>query len=266
MTSLLDAPVALAVGAHPNDMEFLCAGTLALLAQQGWRVTIATLSDGGLGSSNHTQTETGRIRKLEAERAAKHLEASYVCLNAPDLSIFANDALCRSVAALIRATAPTIVFTHPPHDYLLDHEETSRIVRHATFAASVPNYDTSDFAEGTSATPRRVNLYYGDAIDARDILGRPTRPGFVVDISGSIGTKEAMLAEHGTQRDWLRTQLEDHLYPEDLRDFSAQRGLLAGVPFGEGFTQHRGYAYPQGDLLREVLGPRVHPLAVVGGG
>ena len=76
----------LAVGAHPDDVETMCAGTLAKYAAQGHKVFIATATNGNIGSAHHTMEEIGRIRKQEAANSAAIIGAEYICLDY-DLSL-----------------------------------------------------------------------------------------------------------------------------------------------------------------------------------
>ena len=79
-------------------------------------------------------------------------------------------------------------------------------------------------------------------------------PDFYVDITDVIETKTQMLACHASQREWLLRQHGMDHYLQAMRDWSAQRGREAGVAYAEAFRQHRGHAYPQTNLLAELLG------------
>ncbi|MEW6741499.1 MAG: PIG-L family deacetylase [Planctomycetota bacterium] len=253
----------LAVGAHPDDIEFLGAGTLALLYARGWRVWVATMTAGDMGSARLGRDEISRVRLGEASKAAALLEAEYRCLGATDFGVYFGDALCRRTAALLRAARPDLVLTHAPIDYVADHEEASRIVRQACFAAPVRNYDTRGeetrrLALGEVPTASIPHLYYFDAVEGKDYFGQPVPAAIIVDISSTIETKAAMLACHESQRDWLREHHGTDHYIEQMRAWSAQRGAEVEIAYGEAFRQHRGHAFPRSDLLREVLGELVH--------
>lgn len=252
---------ALAIGAHPDDVEFLCAGTLALLKERGWRIVIATMTPGDLGSTTLPRAEISAVRREEARRAAAVLEADYHCLEFADFAIFFGDEVLRRVTGVIRAARPDLVLTHCPQDYLADHEETSRVVRQACFAAPVRNYAATGFAGGPAPTEQIPHLYYCDPVEGIDVFGRPARATLVVDISSVIETKEQMLAQHVSQRDWLRIQHGRDRYTEDMRAWSAARGQPVGCAFAEGLCQHVGHAYPRDDLLASTLGPLVHVLS-----
>src|SRR5580765_2680717 len=93
----------LAVLAHPDDIEFLCAGTLALLADKGHHITIATMTAGDCGSIETSLEETARIRRSEAASAAAVIGAEYICAGFGDLCVFNDDSSRRRTTELIRA-------------------------------------------------------------------------------------------------------------------------------------------------------------------
>ncbi|HEY7852964.1 MAG TPA: PIG-L family deacetylase [Caulobacteraceae bacterium] len=240
----------LAVHAHPDDIETLAAGTLALLARAGHGIVIATLTAGDCGSPGLGPEETAAIRRGEAGAAAAMIGADYRCLDLPDLAVFSDDATRRRVTELIRATAPELVITAPPADYHPDHEATSALVRDACFAASVPNYRAGEAAP-LAAIP---HLYFADPIGGRDREGRPVNPDFAVNIAATFETKRAMLAAHESQFAWLAKQhgVADPLAVMDA--WSRRRGRDFGVAHAEGFRHYRGEPYPRTPLLQELVG------------
>ena len=251
--------IVLAIGAHPDDVELGCAGTLALLRDQGWSVVIASLTPGDKGSNRLSPDDISRIRRQEAKESAALIEATYYCLEWRDLAVFYGDMSCKRTTALIRAVDPTLVFTHATRDYLGDHEETSRIVRHACFAAPVRNYEVPAFPERDTPEPTSAipHLYYYDPIEGIDIFGQPAPASVIVDITETVDLKERMLAKHESQRAWLRQHhgTEDAL--QQMRLWSKARGKQIDREYGEAFRQHVGHAFPREDLLSGVLGERV---------
>src|SRR5208282_2876868 len=123
----------LAIHAHPDDVEFQCAGTLALLREGGSEVTIATMTPGDCGSAEHDCETIAEIRRGEARSAAALIGAEALCLEFRDLAIFNDDESRRRVTEVLRRTRPDIILTAPPIDYLCDHEMTSILVRDACF-------------------------------------------------------------------------------------------------------------------------------------
>src|SRR6478752_398109 len=97
-----------AIHAHPDDVEHLSAGTLAVLAAKGHAVAIATLTAGECGSDRTDLAETAAIRKAEAARAAALIGADYACADLPDLGVYIDDAARRAATELIRWAAPDV--------------------------------------------------------------------------------------------------------------------------------------------------------------
>ncbi len=241
----------LAFGCHPDDVEFICAGTLALLAQKGCEVHIAVMAGGDVGSPTLPRAEIRALRLKEAQAAAEVIGARFHFAGGEDLEVTYNDDYRRRAVRVMRAANPTIVLTHPPMDYLVDHEETSRLVRNAAYIAPVPNYDC-----GTRTTPttRIPHLYYANAIGGRNIFGQPLPLTCAVDISSVLEIKTRMLACHASQREWLRVIMHCDEYLDLMRKGAARDGQRAGVAHAEGFIQHRGEGHPQDNVLKELLG------------
>src|SRR5688572_13978770 len=125
--------------AHPDDCEFLAAGTMALLARRGWELHIVTCTPGDCGSAELGPEEISRVRRAEAARAAAVIGATYHCLELRDLNItFDRDAISRTVR-LARDIAPSLMFTHALQDYMPDHEVAAQLARTASVSWFVPN-------------------------------------------------------------------------------------------------------------------------------
>jgi LmbE family N-acetylglucosaminyl deacetylase len=250
----------LALFAHPDDAEFLCAGTLAHLANQGVQLHIATLTSGDCGSAVLPAAKISRIRQREAERSAGMVGATYSCVGEKDLSIFYDRRTLRRVMELLRCVSPSLVITHAPADYMVDHETTSRLTQTACFGAMAPNYRTG---ARRAAKPLRAvpHLYYAEPFGGRDILGNEIRSTIFVDISATIQRKEQMLACHESQRAWLRAQQDVSDHFEVVRQIAARAGQLSGLQWAEGFRQHLGQGFPPDDLLAAVLGDLARELA-----
>jgi LmbE family N-acetylglucosaminyl deacetylase len=249
----------LAIHAHPDDIEFLAGGTLALLAEAN-ELTLATFTPGDCGSADLSREEIARVRRAEAQASASLLDAQYVCLEERDLEIEVTNELRRKVTELVRRELPDLVITASPNDYMADHERASACVRDACFNAPVPIYETG--VEDPAAPADRVpHLFYVDPIELTDAFGAPVTPHFVVDISDRIERKTELLACHASQREWLRRQHGLDAYLSTMRQWSAARGALAGVAFAEGFRQHRGHAYPPDNVLERLLAGRITALS-----
>ena len=259
--------VVLAVGAHPDDVEISCAGTLKALQDAGFKIHIATMSLGDCGSKEIPPDELRRQRRAEAEEACRILGATYHYVGSHDFSIFNDDVHNRRMTALMREVDPNIVLTHSPGDYILDHDNTSMLVRNACFYAPATNYDCSQFSEAP-ATGSIPYLYYWDVMEGIDIFGKRVAPEFYVDISGEMELKSEMLAAHRSQREWLRAQHGMDEYLESMRKWGSYRGdeaqSLGGsdneqaqkIVYAEAFRQHLGHAYPHDNILAAVLPSR----------
>jgi len=246
-------PVALALVAHPDDVEFLCAGTLVrLVREHGWQVHLATMTAGDCGSAQHGPDEISAIRRAEAKASADQIGAPYHCVGALDLRVYLTDDLVDRVVRLLAEVRPSVVFTHSSDDYHMDHELTSRVVRAATFAAPIPNFLHGRWG-GLRPLDHIPHLYYCDPVEGKDLFGRPIRPAFWVEVTHQMEEKERMLACHASQRDWLIKHHGMDDYLRAMRDWSAQQGRAAGVPFAEGFRQHLGHSYPQDNLIGRLL-------------
>ncbi|MBL8773763.1 MAG: PIG-L family deacetylase [Phenylobacterium sp.] len=243
----------LAVHAHPDDIEWLAAGTLALLSRSGHQVAIVTATAGEGGSAAFGPEETGRIRQAEAKDAAALIGADYRCLGFPDLGVFNDDASRRRVTELLRELSPDVVITAAPVDYHPDHEAISLLVRDACFAAPVANYRTGSAAP-LGAIP---HLYFCDAAAGRDREGRPHGRDFAVDVGDTFALRREMLDRHVSQADWVRKHhaVDDHLAA--MEAWARRVGRDFGVTYAEGFRQYRHDPYPRTPHLQALLGDRV---------
>jgi LmbE family N-acetylglucosaminyl deacetylase len=246
-------PRILALHAHPDDIEFQCAGTLALLREAGCHVTVATMTPGDCGSAEHGPEEIAAIRRAEAKAAAELIGADCLCLEFRDLAIFNDDESRRRVTEALRRARPDVVLTAPPVDYLCDHEATSRLVRDACFCAPIPNFVTRQW-EPAPPLARIPHLYYVDAIEGADHHGNPQPVDFYVDVSSVFDLKRQMLACHASQRNWLLKQHGIDEYLDSQAKWSARRGGEIGVAHAEAFRQYLGHAYPHDNLLLTLVG------------
>lgn len=243
----------LAIHAHPDDVEFQCAGTLALLKEAGCAVTIATMTPGDCGSAEHDSEAISTIRRAEARAAADLIGADYHCLEFRDMAIFNDDDSRRRVTEVLRKFRPDVVFTAPPIDYHCDHEMTSLLVRDACFAAPIPNYVTKQW-EPAPPLDSIPHLYFVDALEGSDREGHPSPVGFHVDVSRVFETKRAMLACHASQRDWLLRQHGIDEYLDSQMNAGRKRGGQINVQYAEGFRQYAGHPYPHDNVVLKLIG------------
>jgi N-acetylglucosamine malate deacetylase 1 len=257
---MIDAPRAprlLAAMAHPDDAEILIGGTLFHLKSLGWELGIMTMTSGDCGSATFSGEEISRIRYAEAKAAADYLGAWYDCAGLMDVEIFANAENLRRVVESLRRFDPDVVITHSPADYMVDHEEASRLARSACFALSMPLYQTRQIAPApaTKSTPA---LYYADPIEGVDAMGERVLPHFYVNITGTLESKLEMLSLHKSQREWLRAHHGVDEYLEQARRWCARYGQESGCDFAEGLRPHLGHGYPREPLLQDALGSKIN--------
>lgn len=247
-------PAALAIAAHPDDIEFLMAGTLIRLREAGWETHYFNLSTGNCGSAVHPAGTLRRLRRGEARSAAAALGARWHPPIADDLEIFYEDRLLRRVAAVVRAVAPTILLTHAPVDYMEDHVNTSRLAVTAAFARGMPNYRTR---------PRRrpvatdVTVYHAMPHGLCGPLGEPVRAGIYIDTTAVQDRKRAALALHVSQRSWLDASQGMDSYLQTMEDFARAVGRQSRrYRYAEGWRRHThlGFCGVDADPLGEALG------------
>lgn len=238
----------LAVGSHPDDVEIMCAGTLALLKGKNWKIEIATMTPGDCGSATLSRKVISKIRRIEAATSAKVLGANYTCMENDDIFIMYDRSTLLKAINLIREVKPDLVITQSPIDYMVDHELTSKVIKTACFSAGIQNIKTE--AEPFMKIP---HLYYMDPLEGVDDFGENIIPTTIVDISSTITIKEKMLMIHDSQRSWLMSHNGIDEYIIAMKNFSSKRGSDINVDYAEGFRQHVGHAYPKNNILKEAL-------------
>src|SRR5262245_4123557 len=119
----------LCVGAHPDDLEILCGGTIARFVREGHEVVMCHMTTGDMGSFVHPREEISRLRLEEARRAAALAGAEHRCLGLSDGEVNAADPAQKAlVVDLVRDARPDVILTHAPGDYMGDHNEASKLV------------------------------------------------------------------------------------------------------------------------------------------
>jgi len=249
----LTRKVAMCLMAHPDDCEILAAGTLALLAKKGWEIHIVTMTPGDCGSMDHGPEEIAAIRRKEGAAAAKVIGATYHCLESRDLYVTFDEPTIRRAISLTRRIAPSVMFTHSLNDYMMDHEETAKIARTASFGYAIPNTCPGPIVKG-SGVP---HLYYADPIEGMDYYGKAIPMSTFVDISTTMNAKTKMLKAHASQREWLMKHHGMDEYTRAMQAWGQRRGHEIGVKFAEAFRQHKGHPYPHDCVLARELGEKV---------
>ncbi len=248
---------ALAIGGHPDDMEQFAGGTLILLKQAGYEVTIAALTDGACGSKTVTADEIIAIRLEEARKAAKKIGADYINLGIRDGSIEYSLENVQKIAGLIRKIDPEIIITHPAkEDYMTDHWHTGALVLWAVSEASHPNFHTPVKAP---ATARWASVYHTDPQSLVGTDGQITPVNTVVDITDVIEQKLDAFATHESQMGFLAHRKKGNAV-EKTRRWAITRGEQVRVEYGEGFNQELLAEYPRRNILVEMLPGKVYTI------
>jgi LmbE family N-acetylglucosaminyl deacetylase len=214
----------LAVGAHPDDLEILCGGTLAKYARRGDHVVMAVATNGEVGSSTLAKTEIAALRKQEAEAAAGVIGAELLWMNYPDEFLFSTEQTRLEFLNIVRGVRPDVVFAHAPVDYHPDHRTSGQILWDIRVMTTVPNIQTDH--PPCAVIPE---IYYMDTIAGIDFV-----PQHYVDITDSFEAKKRMLACHRSQAGWLEDQY-GMSYLEFIEYTGRYRGLQAGVRYAECF-------------------------------
>ena len=214
----------LAVGAHPDDVEILCAGTLARCRQRGDEVIICVATNGNMGSMRIPPEELAGIREAEARESAAKIGAELIWLGYPDEFLYPDHETRMRFIDMIRQARPDLIITHAPNDYHQDHRTVSELVFVSSFIGAVPNVQTH-----TPTHPHIPPLYYMDTLPGMDFL-----PEEYVDVTDSLVTKLEMLRCHESQLEWL-----GDYNGIDIQEFVTTvarfRGLQSGVRYAEAF-------------------------------
>ena len=247
-------PRVLAIAAHPDDIEFVMAGTLLLLGEAGWDLHYMNVSTGNLGSTTLTPAQTVRVRRGEAQAAAKRLGATWHAPICNDVEIFYDDRALRRLGAVIREVAPDVVLTHSPQDYMEDHMTTCRLAVSAAFVRAMPGYRTMPSRKPVEAP---VTIYHASPHGVRDGLRRLVPPGAFVNTASVQERKRAALECHASQRGFLDTTQGMSSYVKTMEELSRMVGRMSGrFRHAEGWRRHLhwGFGDADADPLRQALG------------
>ena len=245
---------ALAIFTHPDDIEYFGAGTLILLKQAGFETHYFNLSTGNCGSVEMGAEETRRVRLAEAQSAASILGAHFHHPICDDLEIFYDLPTLRLVAGVVRKVKPSIILTHPPHDYMEDHTNTCRLAVTAGFTHGMPNFVTTPPSD--DIYPEDVFIYHSIPHGLCDPLRIPAPVESFVDTSSVFATQREALAAHASQRDWLDKSQGADSYLKVLDEISLKVGQLSGrFRQAEGWRRHLhlGFSARDEDPLSTIL-------------
>lgn len=243
----------MAVGAHPDDIEMMMAGTLIMLGQMGYELHYLTVANGSCGSVVLPAEEIARIRTEEAGNAASLIGAVYHKPLVDDLTIYYEDSLIRKLCAIVREVRPTILLLPSPQDYMEDHINTSRLMVTAAFCRNMPNFATEP---PSSPIYTDMAIYHALPYGLCDQLRQPVIPHFYVDITNQLAKKREMLACHLSQKSWLdETQgMDDYL--NTMQEMNTRIGEMSRkFTYAEGWRRHShlGFASRDFDPLYDSL-------------
>jgi LmbE family N-acetylglucosaminyl deacetylase len=231
--------VILAVGAHPDDMDFGASGTIAQLTKEGNEVYLIICTDGSRGSDNPEMTHKhlADIRKKEQEEAAKVLGINKIFfLNHTDTQLVADLQLKKEIVRIIRTIRPVIVISMDPTFYysssfassigfsFINHTD-HRAAALATMDAVFPlSRDRLTFLEHEKEglAPHKTQELWLTSLDKTD---------YIFDISATIEKKIKALSMHKSQfKDFSKTE-------KMIRDRAEYYGKLKGCKFAENFVR-----------------------------
>jgi LmbE family N-acetylglucosaminyl deacetylase len=247
-------PSALAIAAHPDDIEFVMAGTLLQLRAGGWEIHYLNLSTGNLGSLTTTPARTATVRRREARAAAELLGAVWHPPMCNDLEIACDTRTLRRLCAVIRDVRPSVILTHALEDYMEDHMNTARLAVSAAFAREMPGFRSEPRRPAIGA---EVTIYHANPHGMRDRLRQRVMPGAFVDATAVHDTKRAALACHASQGGFLDATQAMNGYLKTMERFSLAVGRLSRrFRHAEGWRRHLHYGFCQesADPLRAALG------------
>lgn len=253
----MSSPSVLAIAAHPDDIEFVMAGTLMQLQTRGWQVHYFNIANGCYGSSRLPPDQCAAVRLEEAQAAAALLPATFYPPLCDDLEILYTPELLRQVAAVVRQAQPQIVLTHAPVDYMEDHQNAARLALGGAFSRGMPYYITSP---PVAAYTQPVALYHAQPHGNRTPLGEPVIPTHMVDVSPYVERKRQLLAAHASQNEWLDASQGISAYLETMLELNREVGQWSGrFDLAEGWRQHLhlGLSPAAFDPLRDALGEAI---------
>lgn len=233
----------LAVGAHPDDVELGCGGTVAKEVANGKKVGIIDLTKGELGTRGTAET-----RKVEAKNAADILGVSVrINMGFAD-GFFVNDKIHQlELIKKIRTYKPEIVLCNAIDDRHIDHAKGSRLTSDACFLSGLIKIETKDEDGNTQKPWRPKHIYHY-------IQWKNLEPDIVTDISGYIDLKMKAVLAYETQ--FFSEKSKEPETPISSKNFTdsiiyraRDLGRLIGVKAAEGFTVER---YPAVDSLFDL--------------
>lgn len=220
----------LAVVAHPDDAELLCAGTLARARADGAAIGVCAFCKGDKGQPARPIPNLAAVRHRELVASTKLLGAELFRGGVPDGTLADVNANRRKLTEIFRRFRPTLVIAHAPEDYHPDHRAVAALADAGSWYVASQGYKTK-----SPPIPGAPALWHMDTINATGFA-----PGFYVDVSEYLALKERMLACHRSQL--ARGDEKDFAPLLDLMRRQCQfRGGQCGVKAAEVFRVHHSF-------------------------
>lgn len=243
---------AIAIAAHPDDIELMMAGTLVLLKKAGYEIHYLNLACGNCGSLEYDAATARKVRTEEAKKAAEILGAHFHRPLCNDMEIIYDLQTLRRLTAVVREVRPGIVLTHSPADYMEDHTNTCRLAVSAAFARGMPNFQ--------SEPPRPTEsydctVYHGLPHSLTDSLRRRIMAGAFVNTASVHERKMEALQAHQSQQTWLDVSQKLNSYLQTMEDNSLRVGQMSKkFIHAEGWRRHlhHGFCSPDTDPLQDL--------------
>jgi LmbE family N-acetylglucosaminyl deacetylase len=216
----------LAFGAHPDDIEILCSGTLAKYRKLGHRIGMAVVTSGGAGHPTMPPAEISAIRREEALASSQVIGAQLYWLGIEDQFLFDDRETRVAFIDVIRTCRPNVVLCPYPQDYHHDHRMVSELVFKTIVAACLPGVVTKNRALESLPV-----LYYYDTVNGIDFI-----PEEYVDITEFIDVKKQMLSKHESQLSAMKELIRTDLM-ETLEVNARYRGQQCNARYAEGFRR-----------------------------
>ena len=228
----------LAIGAHPDDVEIYCAGTLIKCIKRGDEVTACHMSNGDMGHLTIMPDELGEIRRAEAQSSGALAGIKVVWGGLHDLDIYDEKYARDLLVKIIRDARPDFIITHGIDDYMPDHTAVSKLVFDASFSASCPHY-LPELGEATPVCP----IYF-----MNNAAGINFNPDHYVDVTEEMDLKHEMFSCHQSQITWLKDH-DNVDYVEQVDIFARFYGLQCGVKYAEVFRECQTCGRPRAERL-----------------
>lgn len=216
----------LAVGAHPDDLEILCGGTLAKYAARGDKVFMTSLTNGNVGHPKIKPPDMARIREAEFRKSASLISAEVIWMDIDDEISEVNAETRLKMVDVIRYAKPDVILTHNSNDYHVDHRNTGQLVFEATPLACIHN-----IVRELPVFDKQPLIYYMDTLGGVGFF-----PTELVDICDTVQIKKEMFRCHASQDEWMIEETGFDM--KDVIETVAKfRGYQAGVKYAEGFIR-----------------------------